>query len=114
MQDWPATVVKTAIVVTPIAAAARSASAKTMLADLPPSSNESGLIASAERRVIARAVAVEPVSVILTTSGWADSASPAAVPRPATTFTTPGGKPASANSAAAASTEHDAVSAGFT
>ena len=67
----------------------------------------------AARSVITRPVPVAPVNVTRGTPGWQTSASPASSPSPATTFTTPGGSPASSSSAAQRSTEHDACSAGL-
>jgi len=40
-------------------------------------------------------VKCEPVNAILSTPAWAASAAPAVSPNPGTTFTTPGGTPAS-------------------
>ena len=51
------------------AAASRSASAKTMLADLPPSSSVTRLIVAAAPAAIERPTSVEPVKAILATSG---------------------------------------------
>ena len=113
-QVCPAPPVNTAAVLMPAAAASRSASANTMLADLPPSSKCRGRMRSAPRALITRAVPVEPVNVSRPMPGWRTSASPASSPRPATTLTTPGGIPARATCAAHASTEQAACSAAFT
>ena len=112
-QVWPAPPVKTAAVLAPIVALSRSASAKTMFGLLPPSSKARGLRVGAERSVMRRAVWVEPVKAILRTSGWRTRASPTTSPRPLTTLTTPGGKPAASKSGAIARIEADACSAGF-
>ena len=61
---WPALPVNTDAEVTPSAAASRSASANTMLADLPPSSKCSGLSVDAARSEMTRAVAVDPVKLM--------------------------------------------------
>ena len=113
MHVWPAPPVNTPWVLTPAAALSRSASAKTMFGDFPPSSNASCFNVPALRCWMIRPVSLEPVKVMRPTPGCWTSASPASSPSPATTFTTPGGKPASTNSAHAASTEHDACSAGL-
>ena len=54
-----------------------------------------------------------PVKAILSTSGWATIAAPAVSPPPVTTFTTPGGSPASVKLDASASIESGVCSAGF-
>ena len=75
-----------------LTACSRSASAKTMFGDLPPSSKVTSFSVRAARPAIRLPVSVEPVNAILSTSGWSTSASPARPPKPGTTFTTPGGK----------------------
>ena len=112
-QVWPAPPVKTAAVLAPIVALSRSASAKTMFGLLPPSSKARGLSPGAERSVMRRAVAVEPVKAILRTSGWRTSASPAISPVPQTALTTPFGKPAASKSSAIVRIEAAACSAGL-
>ncbi len=98
---------------TPWVAASRSASGKTMLGDLPPSSNVSGFSASAEALVMARPVSVEPVRLTLPTPRWRTRASPTSSPRPLTMLSTPGGK-TSASSSPSRSTDALACSAGLT
>ena len=49
----------------------------------------------APARITDRPVTVEPVNAILSTPGCSASAAPAVAPRPGTTFSTPGGIPAS-------------------
>jgi hypothetical protein len=110
---WPAFPVNTAIAVTPYAAASRSASSNTMLADLPPNSKCNGFSVGAARSEMMRAVSAEPVKLMRPTRGSRTSASPASSPSPATMFTTPGGMPASSRSSPKRSNEHDACSAGF-
>jgi hypothetical protein len=79
--------------------ASRSASAKTRLADLPPSSSETRLIPSAAACITSRPTTVEPVNDTLRTSGWRTNARPATVPFPGSTLSTPAGNPqASASS----------------
>ncbi|AOR35332.1 hypothetical protein BFF78_33485 [Streptomyces fodineus] len=58
----------------------RSASAKTMLGLLPPSSRVTGLTSLAQRSMTSRPVRVEPVNTILATSGWSTRARPAVWP----------------------------------
>lgn len=54
------------------------------------------------------------MNAILSTSGWWVKAAPAVGPYPGTTFTTPGGKPASLMRAATANAVSGVCSAGFT
>ena len=73
-----------------------SASANTMLADLPPSSSVTRLIVCAAPAAIERPTSVEPVNATLATSGCSTSRAPdRRCPGPATTLTTPSGMPAS-------------------
>src|SRR4051794_41785877 len=94
-------------------ATSRSASGNTMLADLPPSSNVSGVSDSAAAAITSRAVAQPPVNDTLSTPGWRTSASPAAAP-PTTTFSTPGANPPSSASSANRSAPNGATPGGFT
>lgn len=71
-----------------------SASSHTMTADLPPSSNMHGVRFKAAAAATCRPVATEPVNATFWTAGCLTSGVPAAGPRPATMFRTPGGKPA--------------------
>ncbi len=77
------------------AAAAMSASANTMFADLPPSSSVTRLIVCAAVAAIRRPTSVEPVKATLATSGCSHRRAPQVEPGPATTLTTPSGMPAS-------------------
>ena len=61
-------------------ACSRSASAKTMFGDLPPSSNVTSFSVLAARAAIRLPVAVEPVKAILSTPAWSTSAAPARAP----------------------------------
>jgi hypothetical protein len=97
----------------PWTAAARSASSKTMLAPLPPSSSWRRLRLPAEARTIWRPTSVEPVNDSLATPGCSASRAPATWPKPGTTLTTPGGKPASAISSATARVDSGVSSAGL-
>ena len=72
-----------------------SASANTMLADLPPSSSVTRLIVAAADAAIRAPTSVEPVNATFATSGCSTSRAPAVEPGPATTLTTPSGIPAS-------------------
>jgi hypothetical protein len=61
-----------------------------MPASLPPSSRVSRFTVSAELRMMACPVAVEPVNISLSTSGWPDSRAPTSRP-PATAVSTSAG-----------------------
>ena len=78
---------------------ARSASSRTMAADLPPSSRLTRFSCSPQIEAMVRPAAVEPVKAILSTPGWRTRCSPTS--RPAgITDTTPFGMPASSISSA--------------
>ena len=94
------------------AISAGSASASTMAADLPPSSSEQRLSCSPHAAPIALPAAVEPVKVILSTSGCATSALPVSGP-PGTTESTPSGRPASVNSSAITLADNGVSGAGL-
>ena len=96
------------------AAASRSASANTMLADLPPSSSEAGTSRRPAASATRRPVAVEPVNATTSTPGWSTSGAPVSEPEPVTQLTTPGGKPASAIRSISFSTGSGASSDGLT
>src|SRR5256885_9806058 len=72
-----------------------SASASTMVADLPPSSSETGIILSAAMWAMCLPVDVPPVNDTRLTSGCLVMASPITEPRPGSTLTRPLGTPAS-------------------
>src|SRR3990172_23871 len=97
----------------PLTAASMSASAKTMLGDLPPSSSESRLSVPAASRMICLPISVEPVNAILSTRGSRTSAIPALPPGPVTTLKTPSGSPASWQSSANLSAVSGVSDAGF-
>ena len=95
-QSWPALSRK--LIGAEAAAVSRSASAKTMLADLPPSSRVTRLSWSAALRMIPWPTAVDPVKQTLRTSGWVTKRSPTTDPLPGSTVSTPSGMPASSAS----------------
>jgi hypothetical protein len=74
------------------AARPRSASGMTMIGDLPPNSRVTRFMLSPAAARIDRPTRVEPVNVILLTSGCSASACPAPVPKPVTILTAPGWK----------------------
>ena len=68
-QAWPVFI--SAVNFRPSMVAARSASSRTIAADLPPSSSETRLSCSPQTAAILRPAAVEPVKATLSTPGWA-------------------------------------------
>ncbi len=74
-----------------IAAVPKSASSRTIAADLPPSSRNTFFSVSLAAAMIARPVGVDPVKVTMSTSGLVVSAAPTAGSAPDSTFTTPAG-----------------------
>ena len=74
------------------AARSTSASAKTMFADLPPSSRVTRLTWSAACRRMCVPTSVDPVNTILRTCSWVTSRSPTTEPLPGSTVNTPGGQ----------------------
>ena len=98
--------------IAPRSAASRSASARTMLADLPPSSSVSRFMLAAARRWISWPAAVEPVNESASTSGCSASADPASA-SPVTTFKTPAGIPASSASSASRKRRHRRLRGGL-
>ena len=97
---------------TPSTAASRSAFSNTTNGDLPPSSRDSPLPDPAVAVRISRPTSVEPVKATLCTPGWRTTAAPAA-PSPVTTFSTPGGSPASWAASANSSAVRGVYSAGL-
>src|SRR5712691_8893324 len=97
----------------PSTAVLKSASAKKMFGDFPPSSSEIFLSVSAAPRMIVLPTSALPVNAILSTSACATSAAPATSPTPVTILTTPGGTPASAKLEASARADKGVCSAGF-
>ena len=90
-QSWPA-LSKTDMGAV-AAARSRSASSKTTLALLPPSSRVTRFTWSAAPRMIRCPTCVEPVKQILRTAGCVTNRSPTTEPRPARTVSTPFGQP---------------------
>src|SRR5574337_6005 len=97
---------------TPSAMAPGSASGRTMPASLPPSSIVTRFTVSAEDLMIALPVAVDPVNMILSTSGWDTSAAPTSPP-PHTTVSAPSGR-TSLSTDTIARTHSGVYSDGFT
>ena len=106
--------------IAPLTALSMSASAKTMLGDLPPSSSVTRFSVSAAPRMISLPTAVEPVNAILSIPGCWTIALPVSGP-PVTMLTTPAGKPASIASSPETQSgersllgglQHDGVAAG--
>ena len=89
MQDWPD--ITHAIIAAIGSAELKSASSSTMWADLPPNSSSVFFTVGAPAARIARPVAVDPVNVIMSTRGSADSAAPTSLALDTTTLNTPGG-----------------------
>ena len=94
-------------------ARSRSASANRMLGDLPPSSMVTGISRSAAAWLMIRPTSTEPVKEIWPMPGCAVSAAPADSPYPVTTFSAPGGSPASRASSPIFSAVSGASSAGL-
>jgi hypothetical protein len=74
-----------------IAAESTSASSRRIMADLPPSSRKTRFTVLLAAARILRPVAVEPVKVTTSTSGWVVSTSPTATSDEVRTLTTPAG-----------------------
>ena len=72
--------------------ASKSASSRTMSADLPPSSRKSRFRVGAPFSMIRRPTAVEPVNEIRSTRGSMTRSSATALSDVVTTWSTPGGK----------------------
>ena len=98
-QSWPA-LSKTAYGALAAARLATSASAKTTLALLPPSSSVTRFTWSAQPAMICLPTSVEPVKQTLRTSGWVTNRWPTTEPWPGSTVNTPSGSPASSASSA--------------
>ena len=79
----------------PSIAVSKSASANTMLGDLPPSSSVTRFNVSAPLRMMILPTSFEPVKPTLSTLGLVTSGAPAVSPKPVITFSTPAGSPAS-------------------
>lgn len=110
-QSWP--VLSRKAMGAAAAAASRSASAKTMLGLLPPSSRVTLFTRSAHLAMICLPTRVEPVNTIFATPGCSTSASPVTSPRPGSTWKRCSGIPASRASSARRSAVSGVVSAGL-
>src|SRR3954453_15742001 len=91
---WPE--LRNALATPSVTASCNGASSRITLADLPPSSQVTGLTvcdASSLTRLPAR---VEPVNETASTPGWAAIASPTTGPNAVTRLNTPAGRPSSA------------------
>jgi hypothetical protein len=104
---------RNALLTVAFTAFARSASGRTTLADLPPSSSATRFTVSAAARDTSRPAAVDPVNDTMSTPGCAASAAPTTGPVPTTTLNTPGGRPASSNASASSSAADGATSLGL-
>src|SRR5205085_2024987 len=96
----------------PSTATSKSASAKKMFGDLPPSSSEIFFSVAAALRMIVLPTSALPVKAILSTPGCSTIAAPVA-PSPLTMLTTPDGRPASAKLEASSRIDNGVCSAGF-
>src|SRR5450432_1628495 len=97
----------------PSMAASKSASAKKIFGDFPPSSSVTRFTVSAACFTMILPTAAEPVKAILLTSGCCTSGAPQVSPNPVTILTTPGGRPTSENQLAISSAVRGVCSAGF-
>lgn len=93
MQLWP--LEEKTPYMTPARACSRSASSKTIVGDLPPSSSDTGISLSAAACARVRPVFVPPVKVIFPTAGCRTIASPMTLPRPGSTESSAVGSAAS-------------------
>ena len=109
MQLWPAN--EKAFAASLVAAASRSASASTMTGVALPSSRLTRLRGA--RSASFQPTAPEPVNVIARTRSSSTSTSPSSEAGPTSTFSQPGGSPASVSSSASRSAESGVCEAGF-
>src|ERR1700681_2547001 len=94
-------------------AASKSASAKKILGDFPPSSSVTRFTVSAASFTMILPTAADPVKAILFTSGCLTRGDPQLSPNPVIMLTTPFGSPTSSNHLASSSTVKGVCSAGF-
>src|SRR2546427_768908 len=87
----------------PSIAASKSASAKKIFGDFPPSSSVTRFTVSAACLTMVLPTAALPVNAILLTSGCCTSGAPQLSPKPVMIFTTPGGNPTSVSQVAISS-----------
>ena len=92
MQDCP--VEENTPNITPATARSRSASAKTMVGDLPPSSRETAMNFSAALRAMPRPTSVPPVKETLRIAACVTNRSPTIDPAPGNVENNPFGSPA--------------------
>ena len=111
-QVWPA--LRNFEAIAPTTAASTSASSKTMNGALPPSSSETRLTVSDACRMSSLPTGVDPVNVILRTSGEVASSPPTSSAGPQTTLSTPAGSPARRASSPIASADSGVEGAGLT
>src|SRR5437588_10208926 len=97
----------------PSMAASKSASAKNMLGDLPPSSSVTRFTVSAASFTMIFPTLADPVKAILLTSGCLTSGDPQVSPKPVIMLTTPLESPTSSNHFASSRTVNGVCSAGF-
>src|SRR5229473_2882129 len=97
----------------PASASSQLASPNTMLADLPPSSNDSRLSVLEAVVMIVCPVTVSPVNEMSLMSGCSASRVPTTGPGPATMLSTPSGSPASAQISPSSSGVMGATEAGL-
>src|SRR5208282_481008 len=97
----------------PSMAFSKSASAKKILGDLPPSSMVTRFTVSAASLTMVLPTELLPVNAILFTSGCLDNAVPQTDPDPVTMFNTPGGTPTSSSHVAICSAVSGVTPGGF-
>src|ERR1700685_4546743 len=97
----------------PSIAASKSASAKKIFGDLPPSSSVTRFTVSAASFTMILPTDADPVNAILFTLRGLTNGDPQLSPKPVITFTTPFGKPTSSNHFASSSAVSGVCSAGF-
>src|ERR1700722_16305610 len=110
-QDWP--VLRKQGPTLSLTASSRSASARMMLADFPPSSCVTRLIVGAAAKATATPALVDPVKETMAMSGCEAIAAPTLGPSPFTRLKTPGGTSASCRISANRYAESGAISLGF-
>ena len=111
-QHWPW--LKNIAEAAPAIAASTSASGKTIVGDLPPSSRETFFKLPAAAFVIIFPTSVDPVNATLSTIGCSANGAPASSPNPVTIFKTPlGNKPESWIISINLSADNGVCSAGF-
>ena len=90
-----------------------SASAKTMLELLPPSSRVTAFTCSAQPAITRLPTSVDPVKTTLRTSSWVTKRSPTTEPLPGSTVSTCSGSPASSASSPIRIAVRGVISAGL-